>query len=104
MRSKLLIAAGVVSLSLGGLTPAFASGSPGPNGHNNNGLCEAAGSGSAQGQAQKQAHGVAFQALAAAGEADESTSQQANEQSSGAEGTSSDTSQDIQTFCGSSFG
>lgn len=102
MRSRLLIAAGVVSLSLGGLVPAFASGSPGPNGHNNNGLCEAAGSGSAQGQAEKQAHGAAFQALAAAGEAQESSSTQMSEGSS--EGSSSDTSQDIQTECGSAFG
>lgn len=101
MIRRALIGAGVLSLAVGGFVPVFASGSPGPNGHNNNGLCEAAGSGSAQGQAQKQAHSAAFQALAAAGEAQESPSQQATE---GAEGTSSDTSQDIQTFCGSSFG
>ena len=101
MIRKALIAAGVLSLSLGGFVPAMASGSPGPNGHNNNGLCEAAGSGSAQGQGQKQAHSAAFQALAMAGETQESTTQQ---QTEGAEGTASDTSQDIQTFCGSSFG
>ena len=101
MIKKALLGAGVVSLAIGGFVPAFAGGSPGPNGHNNNGLCEAAGSGSAQGQAQKQAHSAAFQALAAAGEAMESPTEQTTE---GSEGTAADTSQDIQTFCGSSFG
>ena len=95
MIRKALIGAGILSLAVGGFVPAFASGSPGPNGHNNNGLCEAAGSGSAQGQAQKQANGAAFQALAAAGEQAEQSQVGESEP---------DTSSDIQQFCGSSFG
>ncbi|HAM03239.1 MAG TPA: hypothetical protein DCQ30_13590 [Acidimicrobiaceae bacterium] len=38
---------------------------PGPNGNNTYGLCNAYSRGSAQGQAQKQANGAAFVALAA---------------------------------------
>lgn len=100
MRIRLLAATGLVLAT----TLGAAAATPGPNGHNNGGLCEAAGSGSAQGQMQKQAHGAAFIGLAAAGEAMESSSQQMQEMQNGTEGTSADTSQDIQQFCGSSFG
>ena len=93
MIRKALLGAGILSLAVGGFVPALASGSPGPNGHNNNGLCEAAGSGSQQGQAQKQANGAAFQALAAAGESQETSGD-----------SEPDNSADIQQFCGSSFG
>lgn len=92
MIRKALLGAGILSLAVGGFVPAFAS-NPGPNGHNNNGLCEAAGSGSQQGQAQKQANGAAFQALAAAGESQETSGD-----------SEPDNAADIQQFCGSTFG
>ena len=59
------IAAATCGLSVAAIWPAGAT-SPGPNGHNTAGLCKAYSSGSDQGQAQKQAHGVAFVALEAA--------------------------------------
>ena len=60
----------VAGLALvGGLMWPALAGSPGPNGHNTAGLCQAYRSGSDQGQAQKQDHGAAFVALEAAAKA-----------------------------------
>ena len=58
---KFLVAAATAGLLVGGAGLAHAT--PGPNGHNNYGLCNAYSQGSAQGQAQKQAHGQAFLGL-----------------------------------------
>lgn len=72
MRTRLLVGAVAVALAMGSVAPALANnngGSPGPNGHNTAGLCNAYSEGSATGQANKQAHGQAFIALAAAAKA-----------------------------------
>lgn len=60
---RIIVSAAVAALLGGGAMVANASG-PGPNGHNNYGLCNAYQSGSQQGQNQKQAHGQSFLALA----------------------------------------
>lgn len=69
MRTRVLVGAAAIALAVGSVAPALANnngGNPGPNGHNNAGLCNAYSEGSATGQANKQAHGQAFIALAAA--------------------------------------
>ena len=63
LRSVVVGALIVVPLGVAGTAPALAS--PGPNGHNNHGLCEAIGSGSANGQLHK-SMAPPFQALSAA--------------------------------------
>lgn len=67
---RLVIGGAIAALVAGGTGLSFA-GAPGPNGHNDYGLCKAFFSGSEKGQNQKAANGVAFIALqAAAGDQD----------------------------------
>ena len=67
---RLVISSAVAALIAGGAGISFAGG-PGPNGHNDFGLCKAYFSGSDNGQANKAQHGAAFIALtAAAGDSD----------------------------------
>jgi hypothetical protein len=67
---RLLLVAGLVAGSVAvAPTVALTSGTPGPNGHNDFGLCTAYSSGSSQGQSEKQAHGQAFLGLEAAAKA-----------------------------------
>jgi len=71
---KSLIAAAIASLLAAGAGLGIASAAPGPNGHNNHGLCTAYFNGSANGQAHKHQAGP-FQALeAAASDNDDNTS------------------------------
>lgn len=66
MRKRVLtVAVGILLTAGTGAGTALAAGGPGPNGHNNQGLCNAYFRGSTQGQAQKQSHGQAFIVLAA---------------------------------------
>ena len=60
---RLLVGGAAAALLAGGAGMALAAG-PGPNGHNNYGLCNAYQHGSQQGQSQKQGHGQSFIALA----------------------------------------
>jgi hypothetical protein len=70
---RLVIGGAVAALLAGGAGMSFA-GQPGPNGHNNYGLCKAYFSGSENGQAHKH-NSSAFAALeAAASDNDDSTS------------------------------
>ena len=71
---------------------------PGPNGNNNYGLCKAYGSGSQEGQTQKQANGAAFVALENAANAWD----QADDQMVGnteAIGEQQNTGESVQEFC-----
>jgi len=98
----MVVAVGVFALS--GVTPVFAGG-PGPDGNNNAGLCEAAGSGSPNGQDHKQDHGEAFQALLAVAE---STPQdEVRDRAQGGEDRPSaeaEEQQDIRDYCSGSLG
>src|ERR1051326_3118999 len=62
LKSRLTVTPAAAMLAVAGLVPAHAA--PGPNGNNTYGLCTAYFNGSDQGQAQKQANGAAFVALA----------------------------------------
>jgi hypothetical protein len=94
---RLLVAAVVVAMLGGGMGGAFAAkgAGPGPNGHNNFGLCNAYFEGSQQGQAEKQAHGVAFIALAATATAWDA----ANDQNESSEPNNETTQEKVAEYC-----
>ena len=101
MRMRLLAAA-VAVLMLGGTGTALAkgassSGSPGPNGNNTHGLCNAYSSGSAVGQANKQAHGQAFIGLEAAAAAYDAMQDQ--KMAEGPTGDSDTTNEEVADYC-----
>ena len=94
-----LIATAATLLMAGGTGAAVAAtqSGPGPNGHNTYGLCNAYGRGSAQGQAQKQAHGAAFVALEAAAVAWDAN----NDGNEPTEPSSETTNEKVQEYCAS---
>ena len=102
MRMRLL-AATVAVLMLGGTGTALAkgatspNGSPGPNGHNDHGLCNAYSNGSPMGQANKQAHGQAFIGLAAAAAAYDAS--QDAKQAEGPTGDSDTQNEEVADYC-----
>ena len=69
---------GVMLTSSGAALANSGKGSPGPNGHNTGGLCNAYSEGSATGQANKQAHGQASMGLVAAAAAADAKADGAN--------------------------
>jgi len=101
MRRWLMIVTASVVLAGGGVSAAMASEggvSSTPNGSNTFGLCTAYSSGSQQGQAQKQAHGVAFVALAATAASWDATDDSSASNTEGTE-TSESSQQQVSEYC-----
>jgi hypothetical protein len=91
---RLLLVAGLVAGSVAVVPTVALTSGPGPNGNNTYGLCNAYSQGSAQGQAQKQANGVAFVAL----ETTATMWDASHDQSEGTEGSET-TQQKVAEYC-----
>jgi hypothetical protein len=97
MRKFIVAGLAVGLLTTGGMALAIAS--PGPNGNNTYGLCNAYSSGSDQGQSQKQAHGAAFLALEATATAWDAQDDRTNPNEATENDSQESTQQKVAEYC-----